>query len=132
MSEWDGWDTGRVVLALSAVLYAGIWVQLSLYHWAGAFKHFAMWIPVFATPLFVMGALIGVVARDGVWGWIAGGLLAIGVVEGLAGLFFHVRGMRYQVGGYSLRKLVSGPPPLLPVAFSMTGVFGLVGLLWNV
>ena len=131
MSEWDGWDTGRVVLALSAVLYAGIWIQLSLYHWAGAFKHFAMWIPVFATPLFVAGAVIGVVARDGVWGWVAGGLLTVGVIEGLAGLFFHVRGMRYQIGGYSLRNLLSGPPPLLPVAFSMTGVFGLVGLFWN-
>ena len=131
MSEWEGWDVGRVVLALSAVLYAGIWIQLSLFHWAGAFKHFAMWIPVFATPFFVAGAVLGVVAREEPWGWIAAALLGVGVIEGLAGLYFHLRGMRYQIGGFSMRNLLSGPPPLLPVAFSMTGVFGLVGLLWN-
>lgn len=131
MSEWDGWDLGRIVLALSAVMYLGIWAQVSLSHWAGAFKHRAMWGPVLATPLIVTGAVLGMVVREEPWGWIAAGLLALGVVEGMVGIFFHLRGMRYQIGGFSVRNLLSGPPPMLPVAYSMVGLFGLVGLLWN-
>ena len=49
MEDWEGWETGRLVLVMTAVLFAGIWVQLSLMHWAGAFKRWQMWVPVFVT-----------------------------------------------------------------------------------
>lgn len=132
MDAWDGWETGRAILALTAVFYLGVWVQLSLMHWAGAFKRKAMYGPVIATPLFALAALLGMVARDGVLGWVALVLLAAGVLEGLTGVFFHVQGMYYQIGGLrSLRNLLSGPPPILPVAYALIGVLGIVGLAWN-
>ena len=129
MSPWNGWELGRSVLLLAAVMYTGIWLQLSLFHRAGAFKHWAMYVPVIVTPLFAGGAVLGMVVREDVWGWIAAILLGLGVLEGLAGLYYHLRGIRSQIGGFSMRNLLSGPPPILPLAYALIGVVGLIGLL---
>jgi hypothetical protein len=131
MAAWHGWDLDRAVLVFTGVAYLVIWIQLSLYHWAGGFKHIAMWGPVLATPLIVGGAVLGAVMRDGVWGWIALALLVFGILEGLLGLFFHVQGIRTQIGGFSLRNLLSGPPPMLPLAYAAVGVLGVGALVWN-
>lgn len=131
MAAWHGWDVDRAVLLFTAVAYLVIWIQLSLYHWAGGFKHIAMWGPVLATPLIVGGAVLGAVRRDGVWGWIALALLVFGILEGLLGLALHVQGIRTQIGGFSLRNVLSGPPPLLPLAYAAVGVLGAGALVWN-
>ncbi|HEV3480060.1 MAG TPA: hypothetical protein VG144_11510 [Gaiellaceae bacterium] len=131
MAAWDGWDLDRSVLVFTAVAYAAIWIQLSLYHWAGGFKHLAMWGPVLSTPLVIAGAALGAVMRDGIWGWIALALLGFGVLEGLLGLYFHVQGIRSQIGGISTRNLLSGPPPMLPLAYAAMGVLGAGALVWN-
>jgi hypothetical protein len=132
MAEWDGWQVDRAVLAFSALLYAGIWVQLTLFHWAGGFRKLAMWGPVLATPLIILGILVAVAARDGVWGWVGVGALALGIFDGLVGLYYHLRGIGSQVGGLaSARNYLAGPPPVLPVAYSLAGVLGLIGLVWN-
>jgi len=131
VAAWDGWDVDRAVLVFTAVAYLVIWVQLSLFHWAGGFKHVAMWGPVLATPLVSGGAILGAVARDGVWGWVALGLLVFGILEGLLGLYFHIVGIRSQIGGFSLRNLLSGPPPMLPLAYAAMGALGVGALVWN-
>ena len=131
MENWDGWEAARVAVVLSGVLYAGIWAQLTLYHWGGAFRHPAMVAPVIVTPFIVAAALIGLIDGDGALAWIAAAALALGVLEGLAGLFFHLRGTSYMVGGFSLRNFIAGPPPFLPVAYSLAGVIGLAGLFLN-
>jgi hypothetical protein len=132
LAEWDGWPVDRAILAFSALLYAGVWVQLSLFHWAGGFRKMAMWGPVLMTPLIVLGILIAVAKRDGILGWIGLAALALGVLDGLVGLFYHIRGIGYQIGGLaSVRNLMNGPPPVLPLAFSLIGVLGILVLLWN-
>lgn len=131
MASWSGWELGRAVLLLTAAGYVVIWAQLSLYHWAGAFKHWAMWGPVLATPFVAAGAVLGAIARDGVWGWIALVLLLAGILEGLGGLYLHLRGVWAQIGGITVRNVLAGPPPLLPVAYSAIGVFGVAALVWN-
>jgi hypothetical protein len=131
MAAWDGWDVDRAVLVFTGVAYLVIWIQLSLFHWAGGFKHVAMWGPVLATPLISGGAILGAVSRDGIWGWIALGLLVFGILEGLLGLYFHVEGIRSQIGGFSLRNLLSGPPPMLPLAYAAMGALGVGALVWN-
>jgi hypothetical protein len=131
MSEWDGWDLDRAVLLFSGVAYLVIWIQLSLFHWAGGFKHWAMWGPVLATPLVIAGAVAGAFERESPWGWVALGLLAFGVLDGLLGVYYHLRGMASQIGGFSTRNLLSGPPPMLPLAYAAMGVLGAGALLWN-
>ncbi len=75
MSEWDGWNLDRAVLLFTAVAYLAIWIQLSLFHWAGGFKHWAMWGPVLATPLVIAGAVAGLI----------GGVL-FGIMMGMMGM----------------------------------------------
>jgi hypothetical protein len=131
LEAWDGWELGRVVLAFSALLYGGVWAQLSLFHWAGAFRRWEMVPPVIASPLIILLVLIGVAVRDGLLGWIAMAALIVGIAEGMAGIFLHGRTMLSQVSGLSLRNLMAGPPPILPLAYSLVGVLGLIGLTWD-
>jgi hypothetical protein len=131
MTEWSGWEVDRAVLVFTAVAYLVVWVQLSLYHWAGGFKHIAMWGPVLLTPLVIGGAVLGAVVRDGLWGWVALGLLGFGILEGLLGLALHVQGIRAQIGGFSMRNILSGPPPMLPLAYAALGALGIGALVWN-
>lgn len=129
MEPWQGWATGRLVLALSAVMYAGIWVQVSLMHWAGGFARRAMYAPVLSTPIVVGIAAAAVVSRADPWGWVAVVALAVAIASGLYGLYRHLKGVRSQIGGFSARNFLAGPPPILPLAYSLIGVVGLVGLL---
>lgn len=131
LEGWSGWELGRVVLAFSALLYAGVWLQLSLFHWAGAFRRWEMYPPVFITPVIIVLILLGVLTRDGIAGWIVLAALLLGVLEGLVGLFLHTRGALAQVSGLSIRNLMAGPPPVLPLAYALVGVLGLLALVWN-
>jgi hypothetical protein len=79
----------------------------------------------------IAGAVAGALERESPWGWIALGLLAFGVLDGLLGVYYHLRGMASQIGGFSTRNLLSGPPPMLPLAYAAMGVLGAGALLWN-
>lgn len=131
MAAWQGGELGRIVVVFSALMYLGIWVQVSLMHRAGAFKHPMMYAPVLATPLVVGGALAGTAARHGAWGIVAIVLLSAAVLSGLVGTYLHLRGVRSQIGGFTMRNFLAGPPPVLPVAYSLIGVLGLIGMLWD-
>jgi hypothetical protein len=131
LSDWNAWELGRAVLAAAAVMYAGIWAQVTLFHWGAAFASKAMWAPVIVTPFIVLVAAFAVVTRQDPWGWIAAVALGIGVLDGLYGLYRHLRGTISQIGGFTLRNLIAGPPPVLPLAYSLIGVVGLLGLLWD-
>jgi hypothetical protein len=119
------------VLAAATVLYVGIWAQVTLFHWGAAFASKAMWAPVILTPFIVLAAALTVVAREDPWGWVGAAALGIGVLDGLYGLYRHLRGASSQIGGFTLRNLIVGPPPILPLAYSLIGVVGLLGLLWD-
>jgi hypothetical protein len=129
VTPWRGWDAGRTVLAVVAVMYAGVWVQVSLMHWAGGFARRAMYGPVVSTPVVVGIVAAAVISREDPWGWIGVAVLAIAVLLGLYGVYRHLKGVRSQIGGFSVRNFLSGPPPVLPLAYSLIGVVGVVGLV---
>lgn len=131
MSAWDGWTVDRAAVVLCAVMYAGIWVQLTLMHWAGGFKKTAMWGPVLLTPVVVAAAAVAAVDRGGALGTAMAIVLGVGIAEGLVGVVLHLRGVGSQVGGWSLRNVLSGPPPILPLAYSLIGLLGFGALVWN-
>lgn len=130
MEAWES-GLGRLVLAFALLMLAGIWVQMSLFHWGGAFRRREMVIPVLTTPAVIVLAALGLISREGVLGWIALAALAFGVFEGMLGIFFHAQAMTAQVGGASVRNLVAGPPPVLPVAYALVNALGMIGLLWD-
>jgi hypothetical protein len=131
VTDWNAWELGRVVLGTAAVMYTGIWAQVTLFHWGAAFASRAMWAPVIMTPFIVVAAAVAVVTRSDPWGWVAVVALGIGVLDGMYGLYRHLRGTVSQIGGLTLRNLMAGPPPVLPLAYSLIGVVGLLGLLWD-
>lgn len=131
MDAWDGWETGRVVVFFAAVMWMGMWVQLGLLHWGAAFRRWEMWAPVLLTPVFIAGGIVAGIDREGILGWIGVAAFTVGALEGMAGLFFHLQGVSAQIGGFSVRNAIAGPPPVLPMAYSLVGVLGLIGLFWN-
>ena len=87
--------------------------------------------PVLFAPVIVLAGVVGAVQRDGLLGWIAFGVFVIGILDGLVGIFEHLRGIGRRIGGFSLRNLMSGPPPLLPVAFVALALTGALALVWE-
>ena len=131
MNTWDGWTVDRAALVLCSVMYAGIWVQLTLMHWAGGFKKTAMWGPVLLTPVVAAAAAVAAVDRGGALGTAMAIVLGVGIAEGLVGVVLHLRGVASQVGGWTFRNVLSGPPPILPLAYSLIGLLGFAALVWN-
>lgn len=131
MDAWDGWPFARLYMLLVALAFAVVGLQVLLFHWRAAFRRWTMYGPVLLAPLLVLAGLVGAVQRDGLLGWLVLGVFALGIVDGLVGVFEHLRGIARRVGGFSLRNLMSGPPPLLPVAFMALAVTGALALVWD-
>jgi hypothetical protein len=131
MDGWDGWPFARGYMLLVALAFVVVGLQVFLFHWRAGFARRTMYGPVLFAPVLVVAGVVGAVEREGWLGWVVFGIFAFGVVEGLIGVYEHVRGIAHRIGGFSLRNLLSGPPPLLPVAFAALGVTGALAVVWG-
>ncbi|MBD0348278.1 MAG: hypothetical protein ICV59_03920 [Thermoleophilia bacterium] len=131
MESWDGWPFARLYMLLVALAFAVIGLQVLLFHWRAGFRRWTMYGPVLFAPVLVVAAVLGAVQRDGFLGWFVLGVFVLGMVDGLVGVVEHLRGIARRVGGFSLRNLMSGPPPLLPVAFTALALTGVLALVWE-
>jgi hypothetical protein len=131
MDAWDGWPFARVYLLLVALAFVVIGLQVLLFHWRAAFRRLTMYGPVLLAPVLVLAGVLGAVKRDGILGWIVLAVFALGIVDGFVGVAEHLRGIARRIGGFSLRNLMSGPPPLLPVAFMALALSGGLALVWK-
>jgi hypothetical protein len=131
MDAWDGWPFARLYMLLVALAFAVVGVQVLLFHWRAAFRRLTMYGPVLLAPVLILAGIVGAIQRDGVLGWIVLAIFALGVVDGLVGVFEHLRGIARRIGGFSLRNLMSGPPPLLPAAFMALALTGALALVWE-
>ena len=131
MDAWEGWPFARMYMLLVGLAFAVIGLQVLLFHWRGGFRRLTMYGPVLLAPVLVVAGVLGALQRDGVLGWAVLGLFGLGIVDGVVGVFEHLRGIARRVGGFSLRNLMSGPPPLLPVAFMALALTGALALVWE-
>jgi hypothetical protein len=131
VDAWDGWPFGRVYLLLVALGFALVGMQVLLFHWRGGFRKWTMYIPVLGAPALVVAGIAGAIQRDGWIGWAALAFFGIGVLDGLVGVVEHLRGIAERIGGFSLRNLMSGPPPLLPATFMALALTGALALIWD-
>jgi hypothetical protein len=131
MDAWDGWPFARLYMLLVALAFAVIGLQVLLFHWRAAFRRWTMYGPVLLAPVLVVAGIAGAIQRDSALGWIVLAVFALGIVDGLVGVFEHLRGIARRIGGFSLRNLMSGPPPLLPVAFTALALTGALALVWE-
>ena len=131
MDAWNGWPFARVYLLLVAVAFVVVGAQVFLFHWRAAFRARTMYLPVVAAPLIAVAGIGGAVTRENVWGWIVLAVFGVGVVDGLFGLVLHLRGTAARIGGFTLRNLTAGPPPLLPLAFAALALTGGLAVVWH-
>jgi hypothetical protein len=131
MNTWDGWPFNRVYLLLVAVAFVVIGAQVFLFHWRAAFRARSMYGPVVAAPVIAAAGIAAAATRDDPVGWIAAAVFAVGVLDGLLGVALHLRGVAARVGGFTLRNLTAGPPPLLPLAFAALAITGGLAVVWE-
>jgi hypothetical protein len=131
MEAWEGWPFARLYMLLVALAFVVIGVQVLLFHWRAGFRRLTMYGPILLAPVIVLAGVVGALQRDGVLGWIVLAVFVLGIVDGLVGIAEHLRGIARRVGGFSLRNLMSGPPPLLPVAFMALVLTGALALVWE-
>lgn len=125
---WIGWPLQRVLFLFLAIVFAAIFVQVTLMHSRQNFRHWAMWIPVIATPLLALNALL-LVLQNAEPARIVFAVLAVaGIGGGLVGTYFHWAGVGARVDGYTWNNLMVGPPVTLPLMVSAMGVLALIAL----
>ena len=130
MDAWDGWPFARLYLVQVAVAILVVGAQVFLFHWRAAFRSKAMYGPVVMAPIIAAAGVATAVARNDVIGWTAVAIFAIGFTDGLLGLVLHLRGIAARVGGFTLRNLTAGPPPL-PLAFAALAFTGGLPVVWQ-
>ena len=131
MDAWDGWDFQRFYVGFVGIAFALLGLQVLLFHWRAAFKKWTMYGPVLLAPVLAGAGIVGALVRDGWLGWAVLVVFALGVVDGLIGIYEHGRGIAERIGGFSLRNLVAGPPILLPVMFTALAASGGLAVLWG-
>jgi hypothetical protein len=131
MGAWEGWDFQRFYVLFVGAAFLLLGLQVFLFHWRAAFSRRTMYLPVLAAPLLALAAIVAAITREGAVGWIAVAVFAVGVLGGLVGVYEHLRGIGYRIGGFSVRNLVAGPPPLLPATFAAVAFSGGLAILWG-
>jgi hypothetical protein len=131
MDGWEGWDFQRFYLLFVAAAFVLIGLQVLLFHYRAAFSKRTMYLPVLASPFLAAAGIAAAITREGIIGWIALAVFAIGVVDGAVGVYEHVRGIAGRMGGFSPRNLVGGPPPLLPATFAAVAFSGGLAVVWG-
>ncbi|HYC54123.1 MAG TPA: hypothetical protein VEL28_04205 [Candidatus Binatia bacterium] len=119
-----------MLYAFLGAAYALIWLQLTLMHWRGGFHNAVMWGPVLVTPLLAVGAFVVASLRGEVIDAAFAVLFGVGTAIGLVGTAMHLRGDAAQIGGLTLRNMMSGPPPVLPLLYMALAVLGLAIHYW--
>ena len=131
MDAWEGWDFQRFYLLFVTAAFLLLGLQVFLFHWRAGFSRTSMYLPVAAAPLLALAAVLAAITREGAIGWIAVAVFALGLLGGLIGVYEHLRGIGYRIGGFSLRNLVAGPPPLLPATFAAVALSAGLAVLWG-
>jgi hypothetical protein len=131
VDAWDGWPYARAYLLLVALAFLVVGAQVYLFHLRAAFRAKSMYGPVLMAPVIAAAGVLGAVTRQGAVGWVVFVVFALGFLEGLFGTVLHLRGVAARIGGFTLRNLTAGPPPLLPLAFGALGLTGALAVAWE-
>ncbi len=131
METWRVWTPQRFLFLFIGLAYMMVWIQALLFHWRGAFRHRPMWGPVLTAPVLSAMGIVFAFIYGGVISVLFLILFLIGAMEGIAGIYYHLKGIRHYIGGFSLRNFMVGPPIILPMTFMVFSVVALlVYFLW--
>lgn len=117
----------RSLSGLTAVAAVVTGAEVYLEHYKASFGNKVMWSPILVTPPLVIAGIGGVFSKR----WAKTALpvaSAIFALNGLAGEYFHARGVARKPGGWALASynLPMGPPISAPGLMAMVGGMGLL------
>ncbi|MEO8750784.1 MAG: hypothetical protein ABI384_10320 [Allobranchiibius sp.] len=121
---------GRFERALSGLTAAAALVtgaEIYIEHYKASFGNKVMWSPILVTPPLVVAGIGGMFSKR----WAKTALpvtAAIFTLDGLAGEYFHARGVARKPGGWAMASynLPMGPPISAPGLMAMVGGMGLL------
>ena len=119
---------GRAQKLLSAATAAGalpMGAEIYVNHYSGSFGNKWMWTPVVLSPVLAGAGVAGVVSQRAAQ-TVLPTVSAVYLLDGLAGVYFHLRGAWRKPGGFrqATYNLVMGPPALAPGSLAMIGSLG--------
>lgn len=117
----------RALSGMTAVAAVVTTTEVYIEHYKGSFGNKWMWSPIIVTPPLVIAGIAGVFSR---W-WAKTALpvtAGIYTLNGLAGEYFHARGVARKPGGWKLAtyNVPMGPPIAAPGLMSIVGAMGLL------
>jgi hypothetical protein len=120
---------GRAQQMLSAATAASalpLGVEVYVNHYGGSFSNKWMWAPVGLLPALGIAGVAGMRSTRAAHTALPA-LAGATVLSGVAGTYFHGRGVLRKPGGLSQASynLVQGPPLLAPGSLTMVGGIGL-------
>jgi hypothetical protein len=115
----------KLLAAATAASALPLGLEIYVNHYGGSFGNKWMWTPVFLSPALSAAGVAGVVSERAAK-TVLPALSAFYLLDGAAGVFFHVRGAYRKPGGFkeATYNLVMGPPALAPGALAMVGGMG--------
>ena len=128
---WEGWPIDRMLILFVSLAFCLIGIQVTMSHYRQNYHHKAMWVPVLASPLFLLFGLILVFYNANWLRWIFQILMWIGALAGLVGFYYHVSGVRKLVGGFKLHNFLIGPPVIMPLLITAMSLLGIMALYWR-
>ena len=133
MSVLRDWRRGRAQKLLSAATAASalpLGAEIYVNHYSGSFGNKWMWTPVALSPALSAAGLAGVVSERAAK-TVLPALSAVFLLDGAAGVYFHLRGAYRKPGGFkeATYNLVMGPPALAPGSLAMIGSLGVAAAI---
>jgi hypothetical protein len=117
----------RLLSAATAASALPLGVEIYVNHYGGSFGNKWMWTPVVLAPALSAAGAAGVVSERAARTALPA-LSAVFLLDGLAGVVLHLRGIARKPGGFRepAYNLVMGPPALAPGSLAMVGAIGLM------
>lgn len=117
----------RLLSAATAASALPLGLEIYINHYGGSFGNRWMWSPVLLAPGLTAAGVAGVYSERAARTVLPAMSLAF-ALDGLAGEYFHLRGVARKPGGFheASYNLVMGPPALAPGSLAMVGAIGLM------
>lgn len=117
----------RLMSAVTAASALPLGVEIYINHYGGSFGNRWMWSPVLLAPAVSAAGVAGVCSERAAR-TVLPVMSAAFALNGLAGEYFHLRGVARKPGGFheASYNLVMGPPALAPGSLAMVGAIGLM------
>ncbi len=112
----------KLLAGATAATAVPVGFEIYINHYAGSFGNKWMWTPVLLSPVLSAAGVAGVV-NERAAKTVLPALGSLYIADGLAGLYFHLRGVQRKPGGFKeiTYNLPMGPPALAPGALAMIG-----------